>query len=56
MTLTNTPMESATLWVGEIEAWMDEPYIQRVFSTLAEVTNVKVVLACKKTKLSSLRS
>ena len=35
---------SKTLWMGEMEAWMDENFIKNIFSTLlGEAVQVKVI-------------
>lgn len=35
---------SKTLWMGELEAWMDENFVKNVFSTVSgETVNVKVI-------------
>ncbi len=36
---------SKTLWMGEMEAWMDENFIKQIFQTvLGENVQVKVIL------------
>jgi RNA recognition motif-containing protein len=32
-----------TLWVGDIDRWMDENYITALFGSAAEVANVKII-------------
>jgi len=39
--LNNT--SSKTLWIGEIDGWMDEKFLAKVFSEYAIVKNVKVI-------------
>jgi len=39
--LNNT--SSKTLWIGEIDGWMDEKFLAKVFSDYAIVKNVKVI-------------
>lgn len=35
--------EMRTLWVGDIETWMDENYIVKLFQTTADVSTVKII-------------
>jgi RNA recognition motif-containing protein len=35
--------DSKTLWVGDIESWMDETYISNVFSKIGPVLGVKLI-------------
>lgn len=35
--------EQRTLWVGDIEQWMDETYIMSCFSHVGEVVSVKLI-------------
>jgi RNA recognition motif-containing protein len=35
--------DSKTLWVGDIESWMDENYIANLFSKVGQVTNAKII-------------
>jgi len=35
--------EKRTLWVGDIEQWMDENYLAAMFSQTAQVTEVKML-------------
>lgn len=37
------PSEQRTLWVGDIEQWMDETYVMNLFSHVGEVANVKLI-------------
>lgn len=32
-----------TLWIGDIETWMDETYIQDIFGKVAVISNVKLI-------------
>ena len=32
-----------TLWIGDIETWMDEQYIQDIFNKVAVISNVKLI-------------
>jgi RNA recognition motif-containing protein len=41
MNLNNT--SSKTLWIGEIDSWMDEKFLIKVFSEYANVKNIKVI-------------
>jgi len=41
MNLNNT--SSKTLWIGEIDSWMDEKFLIKVFSEYANVRNIKVI-------------
>ncbi|CAK9069030.1 unnamed protein product [Durusdinium trenchii] len=34
---------SRTLWVGDVEHWMDEEFLHRCFSPIGSVTNIKLV-------------
>eukprot|EP00026_Physarum_polycephalum_P010265 Phypoly_transcript_10422.p1 GENE.Phypoly_transcript_10422~~Phypoly_transcript_10422.p1 ORF type:complete len:417 (+),score=83.18 Phypoly_transcript_10422:35-1252(+) len=38
-----SPEEQKTLWVGDIEQWMDETYVMNLFSHVGEVVNVKLI-------------
>lgn len=35
--------DSRTLWVGDVEGWMDEEFLHRAFSSAGFVTNIKIV-------------
>ena len=35
--------EKKTLWVGDIQPWMDENYLASLFNKAAQITSVKVV-------------
>lgn len=35
--------DQRTLWVGDIEQWMDETYVMNLFAHVAEVVNVKLI-------------
>ena len=35
--------DKRTLWVGDIDQWMDENYISALFGSAAEVANVKII-------------
>jgi RNA recognition motif-containing protein len=39
--LNNTT--SKTLWIGEIDSWMDEKFLIKIFSDYANVKNIKVI-------------
>ena len=52
MVSRSQPTECKTLWIGDIEQWMDESYIQSLFqglgnssplTSLASVTSVKLI-------------
>jgi hypothetical protein len=32
--MNDEPLDSTTLWMGEIDSWMDEEYITRLFTGL----------------------
>lgn len=36
-------MSEQTLWIGDIENWMDENYLKEIFKSIAEVKSVKVM-------------
>ncbi|CAO3685162.1 unnamed protein product [Rhizopus stolonifer] len=38
-----TSDENTTLWMGDLEPWMDEEYIQSMWSSLAKTVTVKVI-------------
>lgn len=44
-TPTNAPVQSdsKTLWVGDIENWMDENYVANLFSKMGSVLNAKII-------------
>jgi len=43
-TMPSSNESSKTLWMGEMEAWMDENFIKNIFSTLlGEAVQVKVI-------------
>lgn len=35
--------ESRTLWIGDVESWMDESYIASLFNSTGAVQSVKVI-------------
>lgn len=35
--------DSKTIWVGDIEAWMDDNYVSNVFSKIGPVVGVKLI-------------
>ncbi|KAJ3282479.1 hypothetical protein HK104_010873 [Borealophlyctis nickersoniae] len=35
--------EKTTLWMGDLEPWMDEPYIKQLWYSLGETVNVKMI-------------
>lgn len=35
--------DAKTLWVGDIESWMDENHIANLFSKIGAVANVKII-------------
>lgn len=35
--------DSKTIWVGDIEGWMDENYVSNVFSKIGPVVGVKLI-------------
>lgn len=35
--------DSKTLWIGDIESWMDEKYITNLFCQIGAVVNVKII-------------
>jgi len=35
--------DNKTIWVGDIESWMDEAYLSRMFGAICPVVNVKLV-------------
>eukprot|EP00274_Cyanoptyche_gloeocystis_P003408 CAMPEP_0196664862 /NCGR_PEP_ID=MMETSP1086-20130531/58736_1 /TAXON_ID=77921 /ORGANISM="Cyanoptyche gloeocystis , Strain SAG4.97" /LENGTH=84 /DNA_ID=CAMNT_0042001349 /DNA_START=1 /DNA_END=252 /DNA_ORIENTATION=+ len=35
--------ETKTLWVGDIDHWMDENYLSQLFAHTGEVVNVKII-------------
>lgn len=35
--------ETKTLWVGDIENWMDEGYISNMFNKVGAVSSVKII-------------
>ena len=44
--LTNQQAQQSsakTLWIGDIEPWMDESYVQKMFSNYAAVSSVKLI-------------
>jgi len=43
MSFDNHDTELKTLWVGDIEQWMDENYVSNLFSHLGDVANVKLI-------------
>lgn len=36
-------MSANTLWIGDIDPWMDEVYVKNIFQDIAEVKNIKVM-------------
>jgi RNA recognition motif-containing protein len=36
-------MGAKTLWIGDIESWMDENYIMELFQGIAQITSVKLI-------------
>ncbi len=36
-------LELKTLWVGDVEQWMDETYLMNAFAHIANVLSVKVI-------------
>jgi len=37
------PQDSKSLWLGDIENWMDETYVTSMFAQIAPVTGVKII-------------
>ena len=37
------PNQSRTLWIGDVESWMNEGHIAAQFNNIATVTNVKLI-------------
>lgn len=35
--------DSKSLWIGDIESWMDENYIANLFCQVGAVANVKII-------------
>jgi RNA recognition motif-containing protein len=35
--------DTRSLWVGDIEAWMDEKYVTELFSKTGQVVSVKII-------------
>lgn len=38
----NHQASKTTLWIGDIESWMDEAHVANLFSTVGQVVNVKI--------------
>jgi RNA recognition motif-containing protein len=36
-------MSQNTLWIGDIDPWMDESYIENIFSSIAPIKSIKVM-------------
>lgn len=41
--MSSQAQDSKTLWVGDIENWMDEGYVANLFAKGGQVTNVKII-------------
>lgn len=41
--MTTQGQDSKTLWVGDIENWMDESYVANLFAKAGQVVSVKII-------------
>lgn len=41
-------LASRTLWIGNVEAWMDEAYLAQTFMHIGRIANLKVVRDCSR--------
>nr|XP_027112462.1 polyadenylate-binding protein RBP47-like [Coffea arabica] len=41
--IQNSSEENRTIWIGDLQQWMDEAYLQSCFSQASEVVSVKVI-------------
>lgn len=40
---TMPPTDCRTLWIGDIEPWMDESYINQLFAGLGNLPSIKYI-------------